>query len=108
MEQKSPYLPLPMSLEPILVFWNLLTWASFTFFFLGGIFWFIYILFKIFFRYQLFLQLKRDLDRGRLLCTLEDALLFSAYIVQGEIIKLWGIFIANNVPYENIEDIKWQ
>ncbi|ESN90924.1 hypothetical protein HELRODRAFT_90674 [Helobdella robusta] len=40
-------------------------------------------------RYQLFLQVRKDLEENRLICSLQDALLFSAYIVQGR----------DNLPY---------
>lgn len=40
-------------------------------------------------RYQLFLQLRRDLLHGRLYCSQSDAAMLAAYIVQG---TLWFIF----------------
>jgi hypothetical protein len=36
-------------------------------------------------RYYLFLQLRRDLHHGRLLCTLEDSIQLAAYIIQSEL-----------------------
>lgn len=44
-------------------------------------------------RYQVYLQLKRDLLHGRLYCTPGEAALLGAYIVQGKIFSLIKLFL---------------
>jgi len=50
-------------------------------------------------RYQVYLQLKRDLLHGRLYCTPTEAALLAAYIVQGESnVKCEGVLQLSSPP----------